>query len=351
MKTSHFSFRQNFTTLVMDISALHNITTEKNITYGSNSVTQGCFRLHFDNLPKTPAVMASIIGTSILNVPSSVFAVFSNAIVMYTIWNKPSLRTPANFLIFSMCFSDFLVGLTVQPLSLALMWLKLSGIHPCSLKMCLDFFAFICCAVSLLNTALVTMDRYWAICMPYRYHPEVLKRKYTFAITAVWLILVPYTLLHSLKVISGRAFTASLACIVFLVLVFNLSCYCKIYLVIRQHKRQISSQLIQVQPSLPESHDQVPSQSPTEKKRLNVVIILVLVLLACYLPYMLFPVFYNTLQLSTEVSYVFFTWVRMPVFWNSAFNPIVYCLKMPAIAEEVRKVLKRLKARILCRND
>ncbi len=203
----------------MNTSNLYSNSSEKNITDNLIYIKENCWRLHLYELPKTPALMATVIGTSILHIPSSIFAVFSNAIVMYTIIKKPMLQTPANLLILSMCFSDFLVGLIVQPLQLVLLWLRMSNIHPCTLKRCLEFFGYLSCAVSLLNIVLVTMDRYFAICMPYRYIPEAIKGKYAFGIATVWFVWTLYTLLYSLQVISKRAFQLSLTVIICLVLI------------------------------------------------------------------------------------------------------------------------------------
>ncbi len=337
----------------MSTSTWFNNSSNRNITVDFTVNNENCWPIHFDELPKTLGVMATVIGTSVLHIPSSMFAVFSNAIVMYTILKKPMLKTPANLLIFSMCFSDFLVGLTVQPLTLASLWLRMSSIHPCTLQRCIEFLAYLCCSVSLLNAALVTMDRYFAICKPYRYIPEIIKGKYALGVTAVWFLWTLYTLLYSQQVISQRAFELSL--IVFLCFIFTLiiSCYRKIYVILRQHQIQIASQRVQVREAWTVSHDQQHNTSPSaaEKKRLSAIGIIVLTLLLCYMPYLLFSLVKNALKLDMEVDFIVGQWVQMLVFLNSSFNPIIYCVRVPTIAEEVKKVLKRLKARILCEQD
>ncbi len=340
----------------MNNSTWYKNTSEKNITHDFTSVSQNCWRFHFDELPKTPAVMASIIGTSILHIPSSIFAVFSNAVVMYTIMKKPALQTSANLLILSMCFSDFLVGLTVQPLKFVLLWVRMYSMYPCTLKRCFMFLSYSCCGVSLLNAALVTMDRYFSVCKPYLYIPELIKGKYVYGIAMVWLLGTVYPLLFSLQVISKRAFQLSLAVMICLIIIIILSCYRKIYVILRQHQRQIASQRLQAQAAaaaMSDSDDQEHNTSPSaeEKKRLNAISIIVVTLLLCYLPYFLFPILNNALKLDNEVFYILHQWARMLVFLNSCFNPIIYCVRVATIAEEVKRVLKRFKARILCEVD
>ncbi|XP_068712322.1 trace amine-associated receptor 7d-like isoform X1 [Montipora capricornis] len=115
-----------------------------------------------------------------LNIPFAIFAVLVNLAVIITVYKTLQLRSPANILLCSLAFLDFLVGLVTQPLFIS--W-RLMLHYPstvCQSKVIhtlYEAFLFLCVGGSFFCLAYVSTDRTMAVSKPLRYRARVTTEK------------------------------------------------------------------------------------------------------------------------------------------------------------------------------
>ena len=91
----------------------------------------------------------------------------------------------SNLLLASMPLTDFLVGFLVHSLCVTLRASEMRHTHLCSVKMAYAFFRYVCSGASMLTLCFISLDRWFAITMPYRYIPEVIYNRYIAAVVLV----------------------------------------------------------------------------------------------------------------------------------------------------------------------
>eukprot|EP00794_Sanderia_malayensis_P011256 gene11256-12436_t len=347
----------------------------------------GLNEIHFE---VTTSVVITVILTCLINFITGFFAMTSNAVIMKTLWSKEILRTPSNLLLFSMCITDFLVGMIVQMCYVVLRVNELYNIHFCAVKKIYSFFGYLCSGASLMTLSLVTLDRWFAIAKPYRYMSIDVYSMYRKVVVCVWIVWFSYSILPWLYVISSKAYFLSLSVVMLASLGTSAACYVHIYIIIRQHEKNMAgNQSSLVGPGINTFVSQT-AENPTniaivsagpnhdaktpqpmrkaerrcgnprsdaktreamrkaDEKRSNTVAVIVAVFLVCYLP----KVFVMAVNLahgnSRLLLFVFGKFTETLVFVNSSLNPIIYCYRIATIRTEVGKTLKSAWVKLRC---
>ena len=122
-------------------------------------------------------------------VPTALFAVVSNGVVIATVAKTRSLQRPANILLSSLALSDLLVGAVAQPI--LMVFSLFENTHDCCLynNPVLVWYSVIPFLVlnSFVQICVMSRDRYKAVSSPMIYRSTVTNKK-TLAITVVaWL--------------------------------------------------------------------------------------------------------------------------------------------------------------------
>lgn len=105
-----------------------------------------------------------------LNAPLSLAAILGNTVVIYSIWNNPSLHSPSNILLFGLAVCDFGVGITVQPFYIIYQSFYLTNQRQ-TWRATMEVFNIISnlfCGVSFLTTTAVSIDRYLAVHLSFK---------------------------------------------------------------------------------------------------------------------------------------------------------------------------------------
>ena len=311
---------------------------------------------------RTDAIVLTAIITSIINFISSLFATTANGLALIVLLKTTSLRTPSNLLLASMSLTDFLVGLFVQSFYVVLRAYEMIDKHLCTLKLVYSFIGYLCSGASMVNLCFISIDRWFAITMPYRYNPEVIYSKYIVAVAVIWITWLLYTLLPFTQAITYNAYFKSLPGVMFISLSVSAICYLKIYKVVRQHIRRVSTMVPKGELSAPPGKITAPTIEKGNRKRSHgwwklqrarsfTSGIIVLVFLACYVPKLCIMVVNNIKGDSLHLLYIGGKWSETFVFLNSSLNPMIYIMRIRDFRIEILKLLRAARAKILSRPD
>ena len=188
--------------------------------------------------PQT-AVSRNIIIFLALDFIMAVLTIAGNSIFMLTLIKTRELHTPSNMLLGALCLSDLLVGFIVHPMFITFYFkAQLQRTHDEVTEKMIFTAQHICTGLSFLFGVIVSLDRYAAICHPYRYH-ALAKCK-----THLWIAVLTgmtWTLIPVIdRFIDEPLFLAvSTSGGVLIGISLILFSYYRIYSVIRTQKRQV----------------------------------------------------------------------------------------------------------------
>ncbi|EDO35211.1 predicted protein, partial [Nematostella vectensis] len=289
--------------------------------------------------------------------------IFGNSLVCAAFYLFRDLRTVTNYFVVSLAIADLLVGFVSMPLwftYLVFQWPpQNSEIY--ALWLCFDIAT---ATASIMNLAVISVDRFYAITLPFQYSQKITKKRACLAIVFVWL--------YAFAVSSSRAisfaipsresraqfsfgYTFFVATASFFVpLPVMIYCYTRIFSVARVQAAKIreldSVRSFIESPRNGNSRPVLTSQSSfrlqrralsTDIKAAKTLAIVMGAFLLCWAPYII--------ALLLEVScprcvpfqdkYTLAKAVKWLVYSNSALNPIIYTALNRAFRDAFKRVL------------
>uniref|UniRef100_A0A8C4X3V5 G-protein coupled receptors family 1 profile domain-containing protein n=1 Tax=Erpetoichthys calabaricus TaxID=27687 RepID=A0A8C4X3V5_ERPCA len=251
-----------------------------------------------------------------------------NLVVIISISHFKQLHTPTNLLVLSLAVADFFVGVLIMPIMI------IQSIETCwyfGEVFCFiySFFLALLTTTSIINLAVIAIDRYIAICHPLTYSNKITVQIGAMAVAAIWISSITYTVT---MILSGgntegvigvdpcpgdctSVFNSTWATIdliySFLLPVFIMvTLYAKIFLIAKRNslgKKNISKK--------------------SERKAAKTLGIVVTVFILCWLP------FYVCTLLNQFMNVMVPSAVAWACLWityvNSGLNPIIYALFYP----------------------
>ncbi|KAL2082691.1 hypothetical protein ACEWY4_022509 [Coilia grayii] len=276
-----------------------------------------------------------------------------NLLVIISVCHFRQLHTPTNILILSLALSDFLVGIFVMPVHLFIL------IEPCILfgsTFCslYNTVVFHLTLVSIYNVALIAVDRYSALSMPFIYSKRV-SVCLAFIFTAhIWILSLLYNCAllyfsnYFINKCPGRCLpylddtwsTIDLAVAFIVPCAIIVITYLKVFFIARRHAVAIRATFKDKK----RMHDQNNSDSmKSERKAARVLGILVSVFLVCLIPFNICTFLID--ELGKSFDYVMNSMLTL-LFLNSTINPIIYALFYPWFQYSIKLILTRRICRV-----
>ncbi|XP_053497484.1 trace amine-associated receptor 13c-like [Ictalurus furcatus] len=260
--------------------------------------------------------------------------VCGNLLIIISVLHFKQLHTATNMLVLSLAVSDFLVGALIMPP--ALMW----TIESCWIfgrDFCISF-GLICgflTILSIYNIVLIAVDRYLALSNPFLYMNRVSVRITGIVIVCVWCVLLAYS---SLLLYYNGNFSNTVMCpgecslflndvwsVIDLIFSFTfplsviIILYTRVFVIAKKHATAIRELNNHTRPKT----QKITSHSmKSERKAAKVLGILVSVFLMCLLPYFIYSLLGDVIEIHSET----FQKLAIVLYLNSTINPVIYAL-------------------------
>ena len=285
-------------------------------------------------------VHSSYIANIVFNVSLCYTAIMVNSVTIHAIKKTSSLPKPLKTLLLSLAVSDLGVGLTVQPLNIALLVMKLepngenNPVYPTT-HSAFYMLANLLSYASFFGVTALTVDRFLAVHFYLRYQELVTHKRVIGVVISMWLLSAILSLI-GLLVPAQKGRYAVFATVEVFCLIITALLYYKIYLAVRHHSNQIH--VLQVQQEA--QNGEIANTARLRKSAIGTFYVY-LVFLACYLPSNC-VYFATIISGSSTTTKVLLPYVRTLVFLNSSLNPLIYCWKMRDIRHAVMNILRRI---------
>ncbi|XP_028809268.1 trace amine-associated receptor 13c-like [Denticeps clupeoides] len=271
-----------------------------------------------------------------------------NLLVIVSVCHFKQFQTPTNFLILSLAFSDFLVGVFVMPFRF-IMLIESCWLFGAVFCVVFNLFVFHLTCVSVYNVSLIAVERYMALNNPFLYSLKATVNVSLIAVSLTWAVSFFYNFV--LLYVNGNfsdVNTCSGDCVVSigdvsaffdLVVVFILPCatmmilYVKVFAIARKHAIAIRTNIKNKRKKDVQSSDSMTS----ERKAAKVLGILVSVFLVCLVPYYICSLFLGIIK---SKFYYSLTINMLALFYlNSTINPMIYALFHPSFQKSMKLIL------------
>ena len=270
----------------------------------------------------SPLTQAALIFIIIIHVITFPFTAVFNPLVMLAVKLKPRLRAhKSNILLALLASTDFVVGVIVQPIFIALnitFLLDKTSSGACVLQVFSRAVTSCLGDASLIHVALISGERYLAIKHSFAYTTLVTETRLMVASAMGWLLSV---ILHIPLAVDQTVFLPVNNAFIGLSVAFIVFCHVVVYLETRLHEQQLATQQVT---------QEAREQFENNKKALKLTSIILAVIMLCYIPTVLSRIVllrYRS-KMSLETVYIiFFLAVSMGLL-NSLFNPIIYSIRM-----------------------
>ena len=272
-----------------------------------------------------------------LNICLFTTAIVGNFLILVALNKERSLHPPSKLFFRCLAITDFFVGLLSQSLHITFLFTRIDD-HLADICVHAAAFAIItstvCCGLSLMISAAISIDRLLALLLGLRYRHVVTFNR---ALALVLCFLILNTTIAS---VSFRAYTFPKHFVwiglveLLLFVLTSVFCYVKVILAIRQQQNRVQSHL---QPN----RSRTVSHVARYRKIVSTIVWVQLTLVACYVPFGIVTTVIvasasegsTTLYTAWEVTTTF-------VFLKSSLNPILYSWKIREVRQAVKNTIR-----------
>ena len=256
--------------------------------------------------------------------------VLSNALVIFAVATRGQLRNESTILLACLAGADLLTGLLGQPIRIATEVQRIlkKGTFCSALERVSTLSLIWHILATLTHLVLITTDRYIAIKKPLRYREIVTTRRVTVAVISAWAFTIFVTIQESiLAAVNSDTNIYSIYLTISTITVtgfasISIIAIVGIYLYIFSETRR--QQRIEIE------HLSVEEITTIRKnnKATKVLGIILITLIAAYLPTIISVIVYFSVNLEGRVLNCMASWVATLIMLGSLCNPIIYCWRM-----------------------
>ena len=274
------------------------------------------------------------IVTSVLNIPQSITAFLGNALIITALQKLSSLNPASRLLLGCLAATDLGVGLITQPIRIALFMSPEHSKLCYYLRFLFDTIGVMLCAVSLLTTTAISVDRLLALMLGLRYRQVVTLRRTSVFVVTLWLFITAVILVafFDFHIAINIAYVLLLLCIG-----TSTFCYTKIYLTLRHHQTQVHEQAHRRQLD----GQGIPMNIARYKKTVSRALWIQMTLLACYLPYGSLTAFIVISGIDKPALNLLWSVTISLLLLNSTLNPFIYCWKIREVRQAVKNTIRQ----------
>ena len=267
--------------------------------------------------------------------------VINGLIILVISRTRKLRRNPSYLLYFSLCITDFVVGLVVQPIYVISRFAELKGFFHtfCSTWLASRLLAGWLINASLGSITAISIDRVLAVHLGQRYRSVVTIKRVAIAIISVWLMgafVSSIRLFADVRVYLGVGSGLYAACL----FVASASYWKTSRMITRSHQT--------VNDSLSgQNSSQEKSSLIRYQKSLKTMLYVVCLVLLCYLPYICLslPVVFTGRSVGERAAW---TIIDTLILLNSSLNPFVYCWRTKPVRRAVMGYIRSAFSKIFC---
>ena len=277
---------------------------------------------------------------AVVNVLVLVGTILSNLIALVALVKQRTLHSPSNTLLGAMCLGDILSALFVHTVYEHLLrCLRGDTTTRVTNNIVTSFHAnFAACkGIICFLTATVSLDRYLAICYPFKYLSTVTIVKYLW-ITALFSGSWATYSICLILILPLKMFYCSIIVITFCSMAIMNFCYTRILLIV--HKQRVRVQTVG------EIGGTVSSPQMREKSKVLVIFVEIFIFNIFNLPLFIFAIYYMIRGFHGSYTSPFvlmnlgFTLSNI----TSFLNPFVYCFRSSDVRKAARKLIPKRKS-------
>ena len=284
-------------------------------------------------------VLASPAGVdeffSALNIFLSITASLGNALILVALHKVSSVHPPTKLLFQSLAVTDLCVGLIVQPLFAIFLLSRITEVKQDVLYYMYEVSrasSWILCAVSVLTSTAISVDRLLALLLGLRYRHVVTLRRVRVAVICFWLI---GAVAGSTRMWRRDIALKEASVVIILSLVTSIISYTKIHLKLRRQQVQVLNNVSREPTS---NSGEMPLNIARYKKTVSSILWVQLALAACYIPWGILALLFVIGIENGEA------WIAAEtlIYLNSSLNPILYCWKIREVRQAVKDIIRQL---------
>ena len=298
---------------------------------------------HIQGIPPTVTVA---LFAGICSLLFGLLALLTNGVLLFIIYKDPykyfRTRATTSFVV-SLALSDFIGGSFVQPLYAAYAFCVTTGVEGEKLYRVSLISSHISTKISILTVVALSVDRYLAIKLSWKYKALVTTRKVVVCSTIIWLFCGAFEASHS----TGGSEELFHSIDLHLQTTVPLMTLCAVYAATYIKLRRYSRNVVFVRAENTESGRPriFVRNIRLEKKIVLTVVLIIVVLFISIVPYLIV----NNLEeqcleeegngVCGELGFVITKWLSVPMFCIScAVNPFLYAWRIPQYRQALRSV-------------
>ena len=267
----------------------------------------------------------------------AVATVALNGLFMFALIKKRSLHNPSNALLGVLSTVDLFTGLIAMPLRVnAILSTNCFDCSPVVMELGTQL-SWLFLGISFLLLALISIDRYAAICHPFKYLQYASIRAYMCISGAACLVLiglssyVVYT--DSKKANTVKTITINASAVLMLGIISFTNF--KIFKAIRKQRTTVAHVAVHNRADLQQRGQKITND--------YIILFIIFIFIACFVPYLVAYNLPNKLEVTCHIGSYPVTiklqrWFSFPAYLNCLINPLVYYFRISYFRKAIKEV-------------